>query len=112
MDSYDYHGEDFDTVDDSCDKISAEDGLSSFALAALMDVLTPNQAIETDTTPKIKENTICQAYTDGDNQMIAATLRRLQARDDEKLRQALADATVDDNADADDNNSSYDDNAY
>jgi hypothetical protein len=77
------------------DEISAEEGLSSFALTALCDFLTPNLSIEADTSPPLDAHTICQAYTEGDTQMIANTLKRLQERDEEKRRQALATITDD-----------------
>ncbi|GMI60766.1 hypothetical protein ScalyP_jg10270, partial [Parmales sp. scaly parma] len=84
---------------DSTDRITAETGLSSLALEALSSFLNPSDLdSSSDALPDpIAKETICQAYTPGDNAMIASTLKRLQEKDEQKRLEAerlLASATL------------------
>ena len=85
-------------LDDGAE-IDEMSGLSSLALTALCDFLTPNISIEAGFPPPVDPNTLLQVYTEGDTQMIASTLKRLQERDEEKRLNALA-ACMDEQDDA------------
>ncbi|GMI47433.1 hypothetical protein TrCOL_g7555 [Triparma columacea] len=76
-------------LDDGAE-IDEMSGLSSLALTALCDFLTPNISIEADISPPVDPNTLLQVYTEGDTQMIASTLKRLQERDEKKRLHNLA----------------------
>ena len=101
----DDNNSDCNSDDDDEELLTAADILSSDAMAALLEFQQtggffqdmPAAAAAAAAAPIISKNTVCATFTPGDSQMIAATYRRLQLKEEEaakKHAQALLRRTV------------------
>jgi hypothetical protein len=71
-----------DDSDDDSPRLAAEDVLSPDVLAALMEFKSTG-GFEGEEPQEISKEAICATFTPGDSQMIAATYRRLQEKEEQ-----------------------------
>lgn len=76
--------DDYSSDDDSdSPRLAAEDVLSADVLAALMEFKSTG-GFEGEDAQEISKDAICATFTPGDSQMIAATYRRLQEKEEQR----------------------------